>query len=487
MKNKLNTLIGLIAGSFLMASCGTYNSAYVDDIYYNPKSNASVKAVGQAELTTMQRSTVVDTMQVDTSGMFLSDYDDYNYADRLNKFHDDEYQGDYYEDNESYSNDNYNNSYNPWSISWGIGLGYGWGLGYNYNYNPWYNSYYSVWDPWYGAYGYPNYGYNSPYYGHHGRYGCGYYGSYYNDYYSYGGFGGGYLDDDRGSYYGPRRSGASGSPNTGIVNNGDTRKRGSTNQNSSGNSNFDLQEDLAPMRVSSSRTNELSNAKEAEVSNQSSTRTQGGGEIGNTSVAKSSRALQGEKVLSKNPPAVSRKEAVNSTFGKTTYTRTRTESSKSISTPSSRNGYTPSYTRTRTSSNRAKYNSGSSNSTRRSTNSSSATRYTAPKRTTSSSSNSGNSKKISTSTNAYKRTATPTRTTQKSSYSPPRRTSTPKRTSKSYSAPKRSSSSSSGNSRSSGSSYSAPKSSSSSSGSSRSSSSSSSSSKSSSSTPRRGR
>lgn len=141
--------------------------------------------------------------QAYTGDTLDTDYEEYQYTDRIVRFHDPEssikitgadevvvYVGDdLYE--------NYNNR--GWNTN--LYFGMGWGMGYYPWYDPWYVGgwyspwYYSSWyDPWYGF---------GPYYGWSRWYSPWYYGGWYDPwYYGYGGFyGGGYSHGFYDGYY----------------------------------------------------------------------------------------------------------------------------------------------------------------------------------------------------------------------------------------------------------------------------------------------
>ncbi len=149
------------------------------------------------------------------------EYYDYDYAARINRFHNS--CGDF-----GYYDPVYTNSASSCcgpNISFNMGVGYGWGYpyssfslgfgyGYPYYYSPWYDPWYSPWyyDPWYPA---PYYGYG----GYWAGYNAGYYNGYWNGYYAGGGYYPGYYPGGDygyypGDYYGPRTSRSGG-----VVNN----------------------------------------------------------------------------------------------------------------------------------------------------------------------------------------------------------------------------------------------------------------------------
>ncbi|NLY24388.1 MAG: hypothetical protein GX042_05145, partial [Bacteroidales bacterium] len=198
-----------------------------DDIYADPNSNEPVRV--QREPMEPQKKKVV-VVQGDASTMEVTarerdideynrrgdketlsdeqayandtiDYEEYEYTDRIVRFHDPEssikitgadevivYMGD----------DNLYEGYNSRGWNTNLYFGMGWGSGYYPWYDPWYYSswrspwYYGGWyDPWF--YGYGGYGWHSPRY----------YSSWYSPWYSpwYSGFGG-YYGHGYGGYYG---------------------------------------------------------------------------------------------------------------------------------------------------------------------------------------------------------------------------------------------------------------------------------------------
>ena len=467
MKN-LYIISLILVGSFLISSCGTTNSAYVDDIYYNPKKEARKKAKEQERFAENQKQAFIDNSTQDSTSeeFFLSDYDDYEYADRLNKFHDDEYEGDYYDEGDANWNVGVNMGFSPYGSSWGMSFGYG-NYGYNPYYSPYYSPYYPYYDPWYSWYspwsywGYPYYGYYPPYYS------CCCYGDYYP----------GYPENDRDYYYGPRSSVASSSPieNTG----GSTSTRKNTVINSTGSAVAITNQ---PDMLGGNTTRVVEGGASAAVSRQSALNERSGVSISEEDVNKTyQNTLSSGKTT--NPTKVRTTSIVESN-GKTrrtggssgivkettrvpSYTRTRTEASKNIqlSGSNSRSGYTPSYSQNRLNSTRTTYNPGSGYTSNRISNiNKNNISYTNSRKTNSSSQNT----RFSSNRSTYQRN-TSTSGTSRSSYSTPKRSSSSSRSH--YTAPKTSSSSSrssysgssSRSSSSRSSSYSAPRSSSSSS------------------------
>ncbi len=225
----------------MLASCkSSYDSAAVyDDVYYTPKNNtfstsnsSPSKSIygGAQQSEAYQQSATPESVPIEGSeyksysysGDTLppassqdneyyyveeegDEYYDYDYASRINRFHNPGMGFGYY----SPMYTGYYPGYGPsFSMNYGfgfpssyfsLGFNYGWGGGY---YNPWY------YDPWYGypGWGYPGYGW-----GYGGSYWSGYNHGYWNGYYA---GGGGYYPGYPGGgeniypeyYYGPRNS-----------------------------------------------------------------------------------------------------------------------------------------------------------------------------------------------------------------------------------------------------------------------------------------
>lgn len=233
----------IIIALFALASCkSTYDSAAAyDDVYYTPKSTSVVASPssqsnsskvfygGSATSDNYEQTANPQSVAIDNNNYKSYDYVedtlppssadgeyyyveesdeyyDYDYAARIDRFH-----------NGSASIGYYAPVYTGYYPYYGssMSVGYGWGMpssyfsfGFNYGYgggyyNPWY------YNPWYGGYGYgyPYYGY-----GYGSSYWAGYNQGYYNGYYAgSGGYypGGGYYPSETyspGYYYGPRNS-----------------------------------------------------------------------------------------------------------------------------------------------------------------------------------------------------------------------------------------------------------------------------------------
>lgn len=193
-----------------------------DDIYANPSQKRTYQNPQQPKKKVVVIKGDASNMQVVANGRDVdeynrramndtlstqqdSEYQDYQYTDRIVRFHDPEssvritgadevtiyMNDDAYSDYYNYRDYNYNygyfggysypwyNSYYPWYTSrpyYYYSAWYSpWRFGY---YDPWY--YGGYYDPWYYGYGYGYY----PYYGYGGGYYHGYYHGYYNGYYS---------------------------------------------------------------------------------------------------------------------------------------------------------------------------------------------------------------------------------------------------------------------------------------------------------------
>lgn len=515
MKKLVYQITIALAGSFMMFACSTYNSAYVDDIYYNPDKDNNIVYNKHKNTSDHKSVHIVDTLNADSSDFYYSDYNDYEYSERLTKFHYDEYEGEYYNDEPGW-NTNVNIGFSPYGLSWGMGFGYGYPY-YNswyYNpwtYDPWYYSYNYYWDPWY----YPYHGYHSwayPYYYSHHYYRHHYWHSWNDHYWHHNSAYYDYSSSDRRHHYGPRNSVGSGSPitlsnNRQITNskNAEIERQIISRQDNQGRQISEsaanaMQQTLSRELGSPIRNNELNNAEQArEIIKQSNTTSNADQirEIINNSNRTGSAAeareilertntgtnvSQVRDILEKNgatvntnmpsdksdspfrknvntvnknntPVAVSRSAVSNKELRVPTYTRTQSAARKVSQSNESRNGYTPSYTRTRTTSNRSVYNSGSSYSS--GTNTSKVT----PRATQSGTSVGAKSRSYnSSSSNVVKRSSTSTQSKTRSSFS------TTNKSSSSYSRPSSSNNRSSGSysrpssssNRSSGSSYSSP-------------------------------
>lgn len=258
VKMKNYTLFTLLAGTYFLVSCGTYNKAsnsqaYQNGIYYNYDENAarSTSYSNQAEATGLQAKTyralnesnttstasrrdqvsssssngtqtiyVGDTNQVniqyDPNVTYSIMDDDESYEARLKKFDSPTYTvnisfGGFWEDPwySPWWGGYYDRWYRPNWITWGTGW-----------YNPYYGYYYSWMGPrwnigysWYNGWYAGVYGWNDPWYGgwYGGWYDPWYYGGIYNPWYHdhhWGHNGGWYPGNRRGRdvYYGKRES-----------------------------------------------------------------------------------------------------------------------------------------------------------------------------------------------------------------------------------------------------------------------------------------
>ncbi|NLO50945.1 MAG: hypothetical protein GX103_07280, partial [Bacteroidales bacterium] len=234
----MKNLIYLAIVLFAVTSCtATYETAAVyDDVYYTPDRDKKVVSQSttkttrtihsgtaasdsysyssQPESATVENNQqksyqyVDDTIPAASNNEYYyveetEEYYDYDYANRINRFHNNYGNFGYYAP--VYGGYPYYGS--GLSFSYGMGfpssyfsMGFGWGWGGGY-YNPWY------YDPWYS----PWYGGGSYWMG----YNHGYYNGYWNGYYAGGGYypgGGGYYPGGGGEgvyperYYGPRDS-----------------------------------------------------------------------------------------------------------------------------------------------------------------------------------------------------------------------------------------------------------------------------------------
>ena len=314
----MRNLVILIIAIFALASCkSSYDSAAVyDDVYYTPKEDAVLTsksrtskvvygnttpgeqyqqssqpestAVGGEELKSYQY--IEDTLPAASSddGEYYyveeteEEYYDYDYASRINRFHNPAGSFGYYAP--VYSG--YYPSYGPsFSIGYGwgfpgssfsMGFNYGWGGGY---YNPWY------YDPWYRPmyWGYPSYGW-----GYGGSYWAGYNHGWWNGYYAGGGgyYPGGGETIYPEHYYGPRNTRGSS-----IV--GNSSARGSRINDGSGDD--DMKNTIVTGR--GSRTENTSKSGVNPQGNQRSSRTL---EAGGTGGEVTERAGRQEKLARPN-------------------------------------------------------------------------------------------------------------------------------------------------------------------------------------------
>lgn len=523
----MRNLIILIIAIFALASCkSTYDSAAAyDDVYYTPKkddvsraTSSSSKVVYSGALASQyEQSSVPQSEPVSDDGYksyeYLGDtlpavssegdeyyyvedseleYYDYDYASRIDRFHNPTGNFGYY--SPVYSG--YGTGYGPsfsMNYGWGfpssyfsVGFGYGWGSSY---YNPW------CYDPWYCSpyWGYPSYGW-----GYGSSYWAGYNHGYWNGYYA---GGGGYYPGIPGGgetiypeyYYGPRNSRGSS-----IV--GNSGARGSRVED--GNDDNDVKNSFVSGRGSRTNSGETSGAELQNVQRASRTL-----EPDQASGNEQSRAVRSEK-MTKPAEAVSiskessRQERtigdnrnsnpeVTRTYAKpSAQSRDISGSDRNIRTqekPGNRSGkqYTkPStnstrgdiYSRTkryakpasetlsgtnRNSGNTKRYTSPNANRPRSSNEytvpQSKPTRtYTTPSRSNNSfNSSNRNTRTYSSPSRSTRSYSSPSRSysqPSRSYSSPSRSTSSPSRSTRSYSSPSRSSGSSSGTSKSSGSS-----------------------------------
>lgn len=176
MKKHIHYLILAISTMFF-ASCASLNGIYYsDDIYYNPSEDEKVVVTPKKD----NAQIIYDSEAISANENQEMDndeyYDDYEYANRLRRFHDDGYQGAYYDNGRP--NIAFNFGYNPYAGSyWGIGLGWRWGWNYPYygHFDPWYDSFYAwnspfYYNSWYRPHYYYHYGYYHPDYYHSGYY-----------------------------------------------------------------------------------------------------------------------------------------------------------------------------------------------------------------------------------------------------------------------------------------------------------------------------
>lgn len=172
-------LISVLVASVLVwgYSCGTLEYAYTDDIYYNPETDNPVKVVNVSKEQKRESPMLVpdrndEVIYINKELKHISDsikgentdYDTYEYADRLRRFHSDDYSGTYFTDEEVEEayNEGYYEGYRDrhWDYNWRFNYGYSgygsyWGLGY---YSGWGYPYY---DSWY------SYNWHYPHYYHH--------------------------------------------------------------------------------------------------------------------------------------------------------------------------------------------------------------------------------------------------------------------------------------------------------------------------------
>jgi hypothetical protein len=228
-------IIALIAMTISACTSQKQATSYVNDDVYSstPKQEKAMPTPGQTADQGSQVITSPDKTAAQNPGSstFESDYNDYSYSSRINRFNnkdttigyfDEAYSGTASDANQGGSDPNV-------SISFGIGAGYGGYYGPSYSYGMGWGYPYSYWG-W-------DYGWGYPYYG--GYYGWGwgypyYYGGYYpwynpccycygyNEYYPY------YSTN---TYYGSRRSLYSSDGGTGTLNSRSTSVAAGTSYN----------------------------------------------------------------------------------------------------------------------------------------------------------------------------------------------------------------------------------------------------------------
>ncbi len=429
MKKLLHILL-FFAGLILFSSCGTTNQAYVDDIYYNPKKVARKQA---KQLKQIQDSVAIAHYSDTTNGDFiLSNYNDYEYANRLKKFQDDDYEGNYFdEDASSNTYVNLNMGVSPYAMmSWGVGFGFGYGMGYGY---PYYDPFWSFYPPYWGYmppyWGYPPYyGYYPPYYG------CCY--DPYPDYPSYP------INPDypnrRGYSYGPRYSVTTNSPVT--TNTPVSSQIKDATITPAGSGTIKTQTISQGTRKVNLQSSTLQNSKTKEITTTATRKTQ------TLPSVRTAVIIDGSNSLSKTRTSVTRNRTHSN--NNVTYTRTGTAAKRggsniSHNTEKYINSYTRSYT-----GNRNTFNSSSGYSRTRTTFSNSSRSVSSPVRTYS-----GNSLRTGSSSGSHSsgRTYSGSSSRSNSTFTSPK----PSSSSSTYSSPRSSSS---------GSTYSSPRPSSSSSG-----------------------
>lgn len=422
MKKMNHILLFIGVGAFFLSSCSSLGemSSYYDDIYYNPNSDETVAmdkvpAPGPKIIEEGDNTDLPDEAYLgEEKTSYMGNYDEYEYTDRLQKFHNDEYQGGYYEDDQRDLSMSFNFGYSPYGSYWGTGFNYG----YPYHsyvggwYDPWYSPYhyspflYSYWDPFYS--------WHLPWYRHYGYhyYPYSYYPYYYDNYYSHYN----YRDDEDFNYnYGHRRSSSTGSSNAGVAVGGGTRASQGTSNGAPVGGTRVANDEEPSVRARASQSGE--SKKSVDNTNVTRTRSSSNPSVQNSNVERRTRTNVSNASESGQESVV-----------RTRYTRTRS-SGVNNQNSRTRSGYTPSYTRPNSSTNR--YNQGTTRTPQRySTSGTCRTR----------SSGYSNTRSRSSSGSSYS-APTRTRSSSGSSYSAPRRSSSS--SSSSYSAPRRSSSSSS--------------------------------------------
>lgn len=458
MKNLLPIVLIFSTGTFLLNSCATLSTAYVDDVYYNPETDNNPAKKKQVVITNQD-----DNLSSEYTGEYKnSEYTEGEYEDRIEKFHDEEYQGDYYQEDDQW-NMSVNMGFSPYGSYWGVGFGYGYGYGYPYYGYPYYG--YNYWyDPFYSYYPYyPYYGYYPPYYGEC----CG---CYYPDY---------ITDNNSGYSYGHRRGSNSNSGGS-TINTSNINREASMLPNSGAATNLNSREPNAnsvtlPSTSTSTYSRKIANVNEV---------LSGESKENNTDLRIANPANQTSSAIEKSDLSGELRSANNSEKQvNRTYTRVGSDDDKSTS--KTRTGYTPSYTRASSSSTPTYNSSGngsqSRNATGSVTNRNSVAGTSSGRNVNSNTPSSGTTYSAPAQRSSGTTYGAPTQRSSGSSYSQPSRStngsgsgnSAPRNNGSSYSAP-RSGNSSLGSSNSapnssgssSGSSYSAPRSSSGSSGSS---------------------
>lgn len=214
MKHSL--IIAALAG-LLLSSCRTSQVvSYTDDVYANPKEEKNLARLAAQEkekkeaLERQQKEEALAAQKAkDDANPYYKDpsyssddYYDYEYASRINRFHNPIGVGYYdsYYTNMYFYNQNPNcwgtSIYYNWGMpsttfyNYGLGISTGWGYGYNApyygnSYYPWYTPYYDPWysynNPWGYGYGYGSgWGYNNYWNGYRNGYHNGYLNGYYN-------------------------------------------------------------------------------------------------------------------------------------------------------------------------------------------------------------------------------------------------------------------------------------------------------------------
>jgi len=185
-----------------IVSCNSQKKAttYVDDDVYLSSSPPAKVVVAPAPHPAAQGEQIVVSpdeakAQKPASSTLEEDYNDYSYADRINRFNNKDTTVGYFEQSSSGSSGSYGNNGPDVNLYFGAGYGYGGYYGPSYSFGMGWGYPYWGWDYGWGYpyWGYPYYGY--PYYGYYPWYDpcfycCGYY-----DYYPY---------YSTGTYYGSR-------------------------------------------------------------------------------------------------------------------------------------------------------------------------------------------------------------------------------------------------------------------------------------------